>query len=87
MNEDLVKEAASVMLVVLMATMAVALWWVNLITSQRAFGAFLASELLAFSILCYLYSKPSLQQVKLEWVAVGLLTLMGFLVAGLYVAA
>ncbi len=87
MEEDQVRYVTSMLLVVLMAVIGVGLWSVDLLTMQGVFGTLLSAELMAFAMLSYLYSKPSLHEVRTSWVVAGLASLVVFLIVGLTVSA
>jgi hypothetical protein len=61
--------------VALLAVVAVYLWFIDILTMQKEFGAFLAAELTAFALLLYLCVKPTLGEFKKQWFLVGCLFL------------
>ena len=71
LDEDGVRVLISATLVVFLAVIAVYLWFIDLFSSQREFGAFLAAELVAFAMLVYLATKPDYESVKKSWVLIG----------------
>ena len=79
LQEEGVRVLLSATLVVFLAVVAVYLWFVDLLSSQREFGAFLAAELVAFAILVYVSTKPDYDAVKKSWVLIGCVALALFL--------
>jgi len=85
--EEGVRVLISATLVLFLAVIAVYLWFIDLVTSQREFGAFLTAELVAFATLVYVSTKPDYDSVKKSWVLVGcivlaLLLTLPFLLSG-----
>ena len=79
LHEEEVRVLLSATLVAFLAVFAVYLWFVDLLSSQREFGAFLAAELVAFGMLIYISTKPDYGAVKNSWVLIGCLVLVLFL--------
>jgi hypothetical protein len=75
LNEEGVRVLISATLVVFLATIAVYLWFIDLLSSQREFGAFLTAELVAFAILVYVSTKTDYDSVKRSWVLIGCIAL------------
>jgi hypothetical protein len=73
--EEEIRVLLSATLVVFLAVLAVYLWFVDLLSSQREFGAFLTAELVAFAMLVYISTKPSYDAVKKSWVLIGCIAL------------
>jgi len=87
MDEDGVRVLLSATLVAFLAVLAAYLWFVDLLSNQRQFGAFLTAELVAFAMLVYLTTKPDYDAVKKSWmlmgcVALALLLTLPFLYSG-----
>jgi hypothetical protein len=88
LQEEGVRVLLSATLVVFLAVIAVYLWFIDLLSSQREFGALLTAELVAFAMLVYISTKPDYDAVKKSWVLAGcialalLLTLPFFLLGG-----
>ena len=87
LGEEGVRVLTSATLVVLLAVIAVYLWFIDLLSSQREFGAFLTAELIAFAMLVYVSTKPDYDSVKKSWVLIGcialaLLLTLPFLLSG-----
>jgi len=61
------------------AAIAVYLWNIDLVTGQRVFGAMLGSELVIFSMLVYVYSRPSIGGKQSFWLLLGCLVAAVFL--------
>jgi len=87
LHEEGVRGLISATLVLFVAVIAVYLWFIDLVTSQREFGAFLTAELVAFATLVYVSTKPDYDSVKKSWLLVGcivltLLLILPFLLSG-----
>ena len=67
------------------AAIAVYLWSIDLVNGQRTFGAMLGSELTIFSMLIYVYSKPSIGGKRGIWLLVGCLVASIFLLISIQV--
>ena len=67
-----------------MIIVAVALWLTDLLTQQRGFGLFLSAELVAFSMVVYMYYKKDLRQLSRSWLSVGFLALALLVVLGAF---
>ncbi len=61
------------------ATIAVYLWFLDITTLQRVFGALLASELMIFATVIYVYSKPTITGPYTKWLVMGCITAGAFL--------
>jgi hypothetical protein len=79
LSEEGVRILLSATLVAFLAVIAFNLWLVDLLSSQREFGAFLSAELVAFAMLVYITAKPDYYGVKKSWVLIGCLALAVFL--------
>ena len=75
LQEEGVRVLLSATLVAFLAVFAVYLWFVDLLSSQREFGAFLTAELMAFAMLIYITTKPDFDAVKKSWVLAGCIAL------------
>jgi len=75
LNEEGVRLLLSATLVAFLAVFAVYLWFVDLLSNQREFGAFLTAELVAFAMLVYISTKPDYESVKKAWVLSGCIAL------------
>jgi hypothetical protein len=87
LHEEGVRVLISATLVLFLAAIATYLWFVDLLSGQREFGAFLAAELVAFATLIYVSTKPDYYSVRKSWVLVGcivlaLLLTLPFLLSG-----
>jgi hypothetical protein len=83
LQEEGVRILIGAALVFFLAVFAVYMWLMNLLTQQREFGVLLAAELLAFSMLVYLSTKPDLGEVKKSWLLAGCVGLALFLTLAL----
>jgi hypothetical protein len=79
LGEEGIRSLISAALVALMMVMAVRLWSIDLLSKQEEFALFLGSELAAFSMLLYLYTRSSYGDVKKAWMLAGCLALVFFL--------
>ena len=75
LQEEGVRVLLSATLVAFLAVFAVYLWFVDLLSNQREFGAFLTAELMAFAMLVYITTKPDFDAVKKSWVLAGCIAL------------
>jgi hypothetical protein len=75
LHEEGVRVLLSATLVAFLAVFAVYLWFVDLVSNQREFGAFLTAELVAFAMLVYVSTKPDYDTVKKSWVLIGCIAL------------
>lgn len=85
-QED-VKYRIAFVLAILLIMMAVYLWFIDLLSMQRVFGMLLASELIAFAMLVYVYSKPSFPRTSKAWLLSGSIVVAIFLLLALMMAA
>jgi hypothetical protein len=86
LNQEDVKYPVASALVVLLVMIAVYLWFIDLFSMQRVFGVLLASELVAYAMLAYVYSKQSFSKVSKMWLLLGSLAVASFLFLALTVA-
>ncbi|HML01976.1 MAG TPA: cupredoxin domain-containing protein [Candidatus Bathyarchaeia archaeon] len=82
------KGLTATFLLLFIVIIAVVLWLTDPLKEQRAFGLLMSAELVAFSMLVYLYYKKDLVQFRTSWfssgfVALGLLVILaGFAFSG-----
>jgi hypothetical protein len=86
LNQEVVKYPVGWVLVILLATIAMYLWLIDLFSLQRVFGVLLASELVVFAMLAYVYSKTSFSKVSKTWLLLGSIAVVGFLFLALIIA-
>ena len=67
------RSLAFVALVAFLAVIAIYLWFIDILTMQKQFGAFLAAELTALAMLLYLYAKPPRGEFRKQWFLAGCL--------------
>ena len=84
LNGEGVRVLLSATLVAFLAVFAVYLWFVDLLSNQRQFGAFLTAELVAFAMLVYVSTRPDFDAIKKSWVIVGCLGLVLLLTLPLF---
>ena len=75
LHEEGVRVLISATLVVFLAVIAAYLWFIDLLSSQREFGALVAAELVAFATLVYVATRPNYDSVKKSWVLIGCIAL------------
>ena len=85
-DQEVVKYPVGWVLVILLTTIAAYLWVIDLISMQRLIGVLLASELVAFAMLAYIYSKPSFFDVNKIWLLIGSIAVAVCLFLGLTIA-
>jgi hypothetical protein len=71
LDQEVVKYPVGWALVIFLVTIAAYLWVIDLFSLQRVVGVLLASELVAFAILAYIYSKKSFSKVSKTWLLAG----------------
>lgn len=86
LDQEAVKYPVGWVLVILLVTIAAYLWLMDLFSMQRVFGVLLASELVAFAMLAYMYSKPSFSKVSKTWLLIGSVSVAVFLFLALTIA-
>lgn len=86
LNQEGVKYPVAWTLAVLLVMIAAYLWFIDLFSMQRLFGVLLASELVAFAMLAYVYSKQSFSKVSKMWLLLGSIAVASFLFLALTVA-
>lgn len=70
-----IRNLISVFLLSFVVIVAAYLWYVDLFVGQRAFGMLLSAILVAFSMLLYVYRKPSYEKISKPWLVIGYLAL------------
>jgi hypothetical protein len=73
LDEARTRSLVSVTLVAFLAVIAIYLWFIDILTMQKQFGAFLAAELTALAMLLYLYAKPTHGGFRKQWFLAGCL--------------
>ncbi len=86
LDQEDVRYMIGTSLALITATIAVYLWFLDQFSMQRVFGALLGSELVAFAMIVYVYSK-SLSEVNKKWLLTGCVAVALFLFIGLMVAS
>jgi hypothetical protein len=79
LDEQTLRYAVETLLASAAATIAVYLWFLDISTLQRVFGALLASELVIFATAIYVYSKPTMAGPNAKWLVMGCATAAVFL--------
>ena len=79
LDEDTLRYGVELLLATAAAMIAVYLWFLDLTTLQRVFGALLASELMIFATLIYVYYKPTMTGPNSKWLLMGCATAAVFL--------
>jgi len=69
------KGLTATFLLLFMIIIAVVLWLTDPLKEQRAFGLLLSAELIAFSMLVYMYYKKDLVQLRRSWFSSGFVAL------------
>jgi len=75
-DDEGVRSLISASLLALLVAVGISLWFVDLLTMQREFGAFLGAELVAFSMLLYVYLKRNYGEFRKVWFLTGCLFLV-----------
>jgi len=76
----------SVLILCFVAVVAAYLWSIDLLTEQRVFGVLLSAVLLAFSMLIYVYRRPSYREMSKLLLMMGYLGLMILLSLGIAIS-
>ncbi len=79
MDERMVRYTVGTLFATAGATIMVYLWYIDLLVSQRVFGALLAAELVIFAMAIYVFSKQDLTGTPSTWLLVGCLGTAVFL--------
>ena len=79
LDERMVRYSVVTLFAAAGATIMVYLWYIDLIISQRVFGALLAAELVIFAMSIYTYWKQSLTGRAGSWLLIGCLGTAVFL--------
>ena len=87
LDQEVMKYPVGWVLVILLITIGVYLWLLDLFGMQRLFGVLMASELVVFAMLVYVYSKSSFSKVSKSWFLAGAISVAVFLFLALTVAA
>jgi hypothetical protein len=71
----------------LLVTIAISvdLWFVDQLASQRVVGVLMATELVAFAMVCYLYYRQTFSELSGLWLLIGCGAMAIFLMLALYV--
>ncbi len=85
LNEEGLQVILAASLVAFLAIFAVYLWFIDLISRQREFGSLLATELVAFSMLAYIATRPNYAATKKAWILSGCVALI-FLLASVFLS-
>jgi len=65
----------SLVLVIFCIVIAGLVWTMNPLTQQNEIGILLGAELVGFSMIAYLYTRPTDESVSELWLLIGTLTL------------
>jgi hypothetical protein len=79
LDDEIIRYAVATLLSTAAATIAVYLWFIDLFSLQRVFGALLGAELVIFSMVIYVYYKPTLQGSNTKLLLGGFLLAAAFL--------
>jgi peptidoglycan/LPS O-acetylase OafA/YrhL len=79
LDNQMVRYAVGTLFATAGATVMVYLWYIDLLISQRVFGALLAAGLVIFAMAIYVFSKQDLTGKTGTWLLVGCLGTSVFL--------
>ena len=79
LEEPMIRYTLATLLATAATSIALYLWIIDEISLQRVFGAMLGSELIIFSMLVYVFSKPSLSNSNGNWLLLGCAVAAAFL--------
>jgi len=80
LDEGTLRLTVATLLATSAAAIGVYLWDIDLVNGQRVFGAMLGSELVIFSMLIYVFSKPTIGGRQSIWLLLGCLLAAIFLI-------
>jgi len=78
-DENIMRYSVAILLATAAASIAAYLWILDLVSLQRVFGAMLGAELVIFSMVVYLYYKPTLTVTTNNWLLLGCVVAACFL--------
>ena len=78
-DSDIVRYSVATLLATAAASILVYLWIVDIVALQRVFGALLGAELVIFSMVVYIYYKPTLTVASNNWLLLGCVVAASFL--------
>ena len=81
-DDETIRYAVETLLAASAGTIAVYLWFIDLVADQRTFGALVGSELVIFAMIVYAYRKPTLTGRTNSWLLIGCVTAAIFLLLG-----
>jgi hypothetical protein len=79
LDEHTLRYAVETLLASAAATIGVYLWFLDISSLQRVFGALLASELVIFATAIYVFYKPTMTGPNTKWLVMGCATAAVFL--------
>ena len=86
-ENEMMRYTVETLLAAAAASLTVYLWFSDLVANQRAFGSMLASGLVIFAMMIYVYYKPSLTGSGNSWLLAGCLTAAVFLLMAVQLTA
>jgi hypothetical protein len=86
-SQERLQDIVSGLLVVVLLSIGVFLWFMDQFAMQRVFGALMASELMGFAVLVYVASKPRLSDANAGWLLLGLAGFASFVFYALVLGA
>jgi uncharacterized membrane protein len=86
-DDEMMRYTVETLLAAAAATLSVYLWLFNIAANQRAFGAMIGSGFVIFSMMVYVYFKPSLTGRANSWLLAGCLAAEVFLLMAVQLTA
>ena len=87
LDDDMVRYGVETLLAAAAATLTVYLWFFNIVAYQRAFGAMIGAGFVIFSMMIYVYFRPSLTGRSNSWLLAGCLAAAVFLLLAVQLTA
>lgn len=82
-DEGSLRFTVATLLAAAAASIAFYLWNLDLFRGQRVFGAMLGAELIIFSMLIYVYYRPSIGGTPGNWLLLGCVATAAFLLVSI----
>jgi hypothetical protein len=80
-----IRSLVSTSILSFLLVVTVYLWFIDLLTNQRTFAVLLGAELVAFSVLIYVSTKPSYMDVSSAWILIGCIAIALLLMSAIAV--
>ncbi len=75
LDSESIRDLISWSIIAFLVAVTPYLWFIDLLTRQRTFSLLLSAELVAFSMLIYVATKPSYDSLRRSWILLGSIAL------------